>query len=92
MMVGQMSLPRFLSGMLFVLSIFAVEMFFVTQSPWTAFIKTLQCAVLIQLGYFVATLFLVWRSKDKKKDGTGKQVITASRRALRSTPSVKYRP
>jgi hypothetical protein len=24
--------------------------------------------VLIQLGYFVAVLFLVWRGKDKKQD------------------------
>jgi exopolysaccharide production repressor protein len=63
-----MSLPRFLFGMLGVLVVFAVATYAATQSIWTTFIQTLLCAVLIQLGYFAAVLFMVWRSKDRKKD------------------------
>jgi exopolysaccharide production repressor protein len=63
-----MSLPRFLLGMLGVLFVFAIATYVATLSVWTTFIQTLLCAVLIQLGYFVAVLFLVWRGKDKKQD------------------------
>ncbi len=63
-----MSLPRFLLGMLGVLFVFAVATYFATQSAWTTFIQTLLCAVLIQIGYFAAVLFMVWRSKDRKQD------------------------
>ena len=63
-----MSLPRFLLGMLGVLFVFAIATYVATLSVWTTFIQTLLCAVLIQLGYFIAVLFLVWRGKDKKQD------------------------
>jgi exopolysaccharide production regulatory protein len=62
-----MSLPRFLFGMLGVLVVFAVATYAATQSIWTTFIQTLLCAVLIQLGYFAAVLFMVWRSADSKQ-------------------------
>lgn len=63
-----MSLPRFLLGMLGVLVVFAVATYVATQSIWTTFIQTLLCAVLIQLGYFAAVLFMVWRGKDREQD------------------------
>ncbi len=63
-----MSLPRFLFGMLGVLIVFAVATYVATQSIWATFIQTLLCAVLIQLGYFAAVLFMVWRSKDHRQD------------------------
>jgi exopolysaccharide production repressor protein len=63
-----MPLPRFLLGMLGVLVVFAAVTYGATQSVWSTFIQTLLCAVLIQIGYFGAVLFMVWRSKDSKQD------------------------
>lgn len=57
----------FLRGFLAVLLAFALVTFFVTQSVWTTFIQTLICAVLLQVGYFIAVLFLVWRSGHEDK-------------------------
>jgi exopolysaccharide production repressor protein len=70
-----MSLPRFLLGMLGVLFVFAIATYVATQSAWTTFIQTLLCAVLIQIGYFVAILFMVWRSKDRKQDEAGRAPV-----------------
>jgi exopolysaccharide production repressor protein len=86
-----MSLLRFLFGMLAVLVVFAAETYFVTQSLWTALSQTLICAVLIQLGYFVAILFLVWRSKDEKMDGTGTQANSGVPRIpARNNPQERF--
>lgn len=52
----------FLRGFLAVLLAFAVVTFIVTQSVWTTFVQTLICAVLLQVGYFIAVVFMVWRS------------------------------
>jgi exopolysaccharide production repressor protein len=57
-----MSFALFLRGFVIVLVVFAITTYVVTGSPWTTFIQTVICAVLIQIGYFVAVLFLVWRS------------------------------
>ena len=63
-----MSFLLFLRGLVGVLLVFAITTYVITQSLWTTFIQTLICAVLLQIGYFAAVLFLVWRSADKPKD------------------------
>jgi exopolysaccharide production repressor protein len=65
-----MSFLLFLRGMIVVLLAFAITTYVITQSLWTTFVQTLICAVLLQIGYFAAVLFLVWRSADKGKDET----------------------
>jgi exopolysaccharide production repressor protein len=62
-----MSFVLFLRGLIVVLLAFAITTYVITQSLWTTFIQTLICAVLLQVGYFAAVLFLVWRSADKPK-------------------------
>ncbi|WP_315924562.1 exopolysaccharide production repressor protein [Mesorhizobium sp. SP-1A] len=57
-----MSFLLFLRGFVIALAAFAIATYAITQSFWTTFVNTVICAVLIQLGYFVAILFLVWRS------------------------------
>ena len=47
---------------------FAVTTYLITGSLWTTFIQTVICAVLVQVGYFAAVLFLVWRSGAARKD------------------------
>jgi exopolysaccharide production repressor protein len=63
-----MSFVLFLRGLIGVLLVFAITTYVITQSLWTTFVQTLICAVLLQIGYFAAVLFLVWRSADKAKD------------------------
>lgn len=67
--------PRFFLSMLFALVAFAIVTYVVTGSIATTAIQTLICAVLIQVGYFLATLYLVWREAKARKSGidTGKQ-------------------
>jgi exopolysaccharide production repressor protein len=65
-----MSFLLFLRGLIAVLIVFAIASYAITQSPWTTFIQTLICAVLIQVGYFAAVLFLVWRSGAASKGGS----------------------
>ena len=60
-----MSLPRFLVGMLGVLVVFALASYLVTHSISTTLVQTVICAVLLQLGYFCAVLFLVRQEKRK---------------------------
>lgn len=62
-----MNFLLFLRGLIGVLVVFAIANYAITQSLWTTFINTVICGVLIQLGYFVAVLFLVWRSGAPKK-------------------------
>ncbi|WP_054309822.1 exopolysaccharide production repressor protein [Mesorhizobium sp. 1M-11] len=64
-----MSFLLFLRGFVGVLVAFALASYAITQSAWTTFIQTLICAVVIQVGYFIAILFMVWRSGETKKRG-----------------------
>ena len=58
-----MSFLLFLRGLIGVLVVFAIATYAITQSAWTTFINTLICAVIIQVGYFIAILFMVGRTK-----------------------------
>ena len=64
-----MSLPLFIRGLVGVLLVFAVTTYLITGSLWTTFIQTVICSILVQVGYFVAVLFLVWRSAGAEKKG-----------------------
>jgi exopolysaccharide production repressor protein len=61
-LIGGLSLQQYLPGFLAVLAVFAATTYFMTQSVWTAFVQTAICALLLQMGYFVAVLLLIWRS------------------------------
>ena len=54
-----MSFLLFLRGLIGVLVVFAIATYAITQSAWTTFINTLICAVIIQVGYFIAILFMI---------------------------------
>ncbi len=59
--------PRFLLSMSVALVAFAVVTYISTRSIATTAIQTLICAALIQVGYFLATLYLVWRTAKARK-------------------------
>ena len=63
-----MSFLLFLRGFVGALLVFAVTTYVITGSLWSTFIQTVVCAVLVQIGYFAAVLFLVWRSRAARKD------------------------
>lgn len=65
-----MSFLLFLRGLVGVLIVFAIASYAITQSLWTTILQTVICAVLIQVGYFAAVLFLVWRSGAASKGGS----------------------
>jgi exopolysaccharide production repressor protein len=70
-----MSFLLFLRGLLGVLLVFAATTYYVTQSFWTTLVQTAICALLLQIGYFIAVLFLIWRSSagqppEASKGGT----------------------
>ena len=60
-----MSFLLFFRGLIGVLVVFAIVTYLVTHSLWTTIVQTVICGILIQIGYFAAVLFLVWRSKPK---------------------------
>jgi exopolysaccharide production repressor protein len=61
-----MSFLFFLRGLIIVLLIFAISSYVLTGSLWSAFVQTLICGILIQIGYFLAVLLLVWSSGHQK--------------------------
>lgn len=62
-----MSFTLFLRGLVVVLLVFAITTYLITGSAWSTFIQTVICAILVQVGYFAAVLFLVWRSDRRLK-------------------------
>lgn len=66
-----MSFLLFLRGLIGVLVAFAIASYAITQSAWTTFVQTLICAIIIQVGYFIAILFMVWRSSATNNRGKG---------------------
>jgi exopolysaccharide production repressor protein len=73
-----MSFVLFLRGLIGVLIVFAIANYAITQSLATTFFNTVLCAILIQLGYFAAILFMVWRSGARSSE-PGRQAENASR-------------
>jgi exopolysaccharide production repressor protein len=60
-----MSFVLFFRGMLAALLIFAVATFVLTGSLWSTIWQTIICAVVLQVGYFIGVLWLVWRADNK---------------------------
>jgi exopolysaccharide production repressor protein len=79
-----MSFLLFLRGLVCVLLVFAITTYVLTQSLWSTFIQTVICAILLQAGYFVAVLFLVWR-----RDGSRKPEEAAAGEPTSGSPKVE---
>lgn len=59
--------PRVFISMLGTLVVFAVATYFLTNSFWTTLIETAICAVLLQIGYFIGVLYLVWKERKARE-------------------------
>jgi exopolysaccharide production repressor protein len=66
--LSAMRFPNFFIGMFAVLIAFAITTYVITQSLWATIGQTLICAVVIQIGYFAAVLFLVMREKPRRSE------------------------
>jgi exopolysaccharide production repressor protein len=80
-----MTVPFVLRWYVCVLLTFAVVTYVLTDSLRTALVQTVICAVLIQIGYFIAVVFLVWgtkrrRAQDEILPGACKQRVPSSKR------------
>lgn len=61
--------PRVFASMIGALTVFAIVTYLLNGSLTSTLIQTLICAVLMQVGYFLAVVFLVWkkaRERDRK--------------------------
>ncbi|MDK4719040.1 MULTISPECIES: exopolysaccharide production repressor protein [unclassified Rhizobium] len=58
--------PRVFISMLGTLIVFATATYFLTNSLWTTFVETIICAVLLQTGYFLGVLYLVWKERRSR--------------------------
>ncbi|TXI00011.1 MAG: exopolysaccharide production repressor exox [Rhizobium sp.] len=58
--------PRVFISMLGTLVVFAIATYFLTNSLWTTLIETVICAVLLQIGYFLGVLYLVWKERKSR--------------------------
>ncbi|RWA70962.1 exopolysaccharide production repressor protein [Mesorhizobium sp.] len=63
-----MSFLLFLRGLIIVLLAFAISTYLLTGSLWSTIVQTAICGILIQIGYFVAVLLLVWRSVSEESE------------------------
>jgi exopolysaccharide production repressor protein len=82
-----MSFSFFLRGLVGVLLIFAITTYLITGSAWTTFIDTVIVAVLVQVGYFAAVMFLVWRQSAAKSSETAAQSEAAQGLAKDEKPA-----
>ena len=58
--------PRVFISMVGALAVFAIATYFLTHSFSTTLIETVICAVLLQIGYFLGILFLVWKEQGAR--------------------------
>lgn len=65
-----MSLLLFLRGMLLAIILVGSTTYFLTGSLWTTLLHSFAAAVVVQVGYFVGVLWLVWRGGSKKTKET----------------------
>lgn len=59
--------PRVFMSMIVTLLVFGLATYGLTGSLADALLRTLICAVLLQVGYFAGVLFLVWREARERK-------------------------
>ncbi|AYD02485.1 exopolysaccharide production repressor protein [Neorhizobium sp. NCHU2750] len=58
--------PRVFVSMICTLTVFAVAAYVMTGSFLTAFLETILCAVILQVGYFIGIVYLVRREQQEK--------------------------
>lgn len=87
--------PRVFVSMICALLVFAVATYSIHGSLYTAFIQTLLCLVIIQVGYFIGILVLVAREKRQMDESLGFTKDAASspeKSAAETLPPIAHSP
>ena len=63
--------PRVFVSMIGALLVFAIATYVMNGAFWTTVLQTVICGILLQVGYFVGVLFLVWKTA---RDGQSSQM------------------
>lgn len=80
--------PRVFISMISALIVFAVATYALTGSLFGTLIQTLICAILLQVGYFAATLYLVWRAaRDRKPTPSAAKSLNDDKQLANTTVS-----
>lgn len=91
-----MHAPRVFISMICALLVFSVATYFIHGSFYTAFIQTLICLVIIQVGYFAGVVFLVSREKKRMRKTLefqkNMQAANESSAAENMAPVARHRP
>ncbi|WP_104666302.1 exopolysaccharide production repressor protein [Ensifer adhaerens] len=70
--------PRVFVSMIGALTVFAVVTYFLNGSLTSTLIQTAICAILIQIGYFLAVVFLIWRKARERGKKTAEVLQSAN--------------
>ncbi|KQV33347.1 MULTISPECIES: exopolysaccharide production repressor protein [unclassified Rhizobium] len=54
--------PRVFVSMIGALAVFALATYAMNGSLWSTLVQTVLCALLLQVGYFLGVVFLIWRA------------------------------
>ncbi|MDO1584174.1 exopolysaccharide production repressor protein [Rhizobium oryzicola] len=77
--------PRALFSMLVVLVVFAISTYLLYGSFWSTVLQTILCAIILQVGYFLAVVFLVRREHAlRQADPDDATAVSRSRETNRS--------
>ncbi|AHK45818.1 MULTISPECIES: exopolysaccharide production repressor protein [Ensifer] len=86
--------PRVFASMIGALAVFAIVTYLLNGSLTSTLIQTLVCAVLMQVGYFLAVVFLVWK-KARERDrqaAENARATTDEKQAGKVSPGRLNRP
>jgi exopolysaccharide production repressor protein len=73
-----MGAPRVFVGMFGTLVVFAIATYFITGSLTTTVVETIAAAILLQIGYFVMVVFLVWKAAGTQTMKAGSDTSTGA--------------
>lgn len=83
--------PRFFVSMAGALAAFAVATYYLTGSLASTVVQTLICAVLIQVGYFLAILFMVRKEARRRRTPSPIKLTAAADAATEEKQKVSLR-
>jgi exopolysaccharide production repressor protein len=63
--LGEMTLPKFIIGMIFVIAVVAIWSVLDSASWGVVLLRTAICALVLQIGYFLIVLVMVARQSSK---------------------------
>lgn len=92
---NSMYAPRFFVSMMCALLVFAIATYIIHGSFYTAFLQTVLCLVIIQVGYFIGVLLMVAKEQKRmqQKYGFSKEAgPSAEKSGTENLPPIAHSP